>query len=429
MIAFLLTIYVAVALGVFKLKLLKPRPYPIAGVVLAGIFVIGGVIVAWTMSAPMSGDLVTTQYVVQLVPYVKGQVKAVYAKANQPMKKGDLLLEIDPAPYQYTVNQVEAQLNAAKATVQQAEAGVAVTEANVSKAKADVSQAQAAFDQAKSAVANAQASLDRAKAADDLAKTEEQIALNVQKSNAAAISKLNVARAIQNRLEADAAVQQAQAGVAQAQAAQQQAAAGLGSTQSAVLQAEASDRQATFTLEVARSNVPGIEAQLGDARFNLAQCKMTAPSDGYVVNWQVQEGTMLVPAPVAAAGTFVDTSSIAVFAVFPQNWLQNVRPGDHVEMVLYPYPGRMFLGKVDAVIPASGGGQLAPSGEIPNAIKVASSGAFAVRILFEDQAVSRNLSIGSGGTAAVYTDKGKSVHIVSKVAIRMKKWLLYLVPS
>jgi hypothetical protein len=30
-----------------------------------------------------------------------------------PVKKGDLLLEINPAPYQSTVNQVEAQLAAA----------------------------------------------------------------------------------------------------------------------------------------------------------------------------------------------------------------------------------------------------------------------------------------------------------------------------
>jgi multidrug resistance efflux pump len=54
--------------------------------------------------------------------------------------------------------------------------------------------------------------------------------------------------------------------------------------------------------------VPAVEAQLGNARFNLAQCKMKAPADGYLVNWQVQVGTMLTP--LAAAGTFIDTSSI-----------------------------------------------------------------------------------------------------------------------
>ncbi len=126
---------------------------------------IGGVVVVWSQAAPITDKMVTSQYVVQLVPYVKGQVKTVHAQALQPMKKGDLLLEIDPAPYQYTVNQVEAQLNAAKATVKQAEASLQAANA---------------------AVTNAQANVAKAKAADDLAKTQEQIALNIQRANAAA---------------------------------------------------------------------------------------------------------------------------------------------------------------------------------------------------------------------------------------------------
>ena len=129
-----------------------------------------------------------------------------------------------------------------------------------------------------------------------------------------------------------------------------------------------------------------------DARFNLAQCKMLAPDDGYVVNWQVQIGTMLVPAPLAAAGTFVNVSDTAVAAVFPQNWLSNVEPGNDVEMVLNPYPGRLFRGKVDYVISASGGGQFTTSGTIPNAARIGSDGLYAVRINFSDDAVARAFS-------------------------------------
>lgn len=429
MIAFLIIVYAGVVLALFKVFHLKPTPYLIAGMIVAGVLMIGGVVVAWTQSAPLTGQLVTTQYVVQLVPYVKGQVRAVHAEANQPMKKGDLLLEIDPAPYQYTVDQLEAQLKASKANVEQAQAGAQAADANVAKAKDGVTQAQAAVDQAKAAVVNAQASFNKAKAADDLAKTQEQIALNIQRADVAAISQLKVAEAKQQRQEADAAVQQAAAAVTQAQAAEQQATAALAAAQSTTRQAEAAARQAAFAVVVAQSGVPAVEAQLGDARFNLAQCRMMAPADGYVVNWQVQAGTMLVPMPLAAAGTFVDTSSIAVGAVYPQNWLLNVKPGDDVELVLDPYPGRLFTGKVDAVIPASGGGQFTTSGDIPTAARVGSTGAYAVKIVFDDPAVSRNLSIGSGGSAAIYTHVGKPTHIISKVAIRMKKWLLYVVPT
>jgi multidrug resistance efflux pump len=118
-IAFLIIVYCAVVLVLFKVFHLKPRPYLIACLALVGVLMIGGVVVAWTQSAPLTGQLVTTQYVVQLVPYVKGQVKAVHAEANQPMKKGDLLLEIDPAPYQFAADQLEAQLKASKANVEQ----------------------------------------------------------------------------------------------------------------------------------------------------------------------------------------------------------------------------------------------------------------------------------------------------------------------
>ena len=387
MIAFLIIVYTAVVLVLFKVLHIKPTAYVIASMIVAGVFMIGGVVVVWTQAAPITDKMVTSQYVVQLVPYVKGQVKAVHAQPLQPMKKGDLLLEIDPTPYQYTVNQLEAQLNASKATVKQAEDSLRAANA---------------------VIANAQANVAKAKAADDLAKTQEQIALATQRADAGAISVLNVAKARQERLEADAAVEQAEASVTQAQASALQAAAAV---------------------QVAQSNVPAIEAQLNDARFNLAQCKMTAPGDGYVVNWQVQVGTMLVPAPIAPAGTFVITSDIGVAAVFPQNWLSNVQPGDDVEMVLNPYPGRLFLGKVDYVISATGGGQFTTSGTIPNAARIGSDGLYAVRINFSDEAVARKLSLGSGGSAVIYTHAGKATHVISKVAIRMKKWLLYVMPS
>ena len=371
MITLLIILYVALVLVLFKVLHLEPSASLIASLIVLGVLMIGGVVIAWMQSAPITENLATNQYVVQLVPYVKGQVIKVDAQANQLMKKGDPLLEIDPTPYQFAVDGLEAQLKAAKANV----------------------------DQAKAAAANAQANVTKAKAADALAKTQEQIALNIQQQNAAAISKLTVAQAIQQREEADAAVAQAQAAAVQADA--------------AVITAE--------------SAIGGIEAQLGDARFNLSQCKMTAPADGYVVNWQVQVGTMLAPAPIAAAGTFVDTSSIQVFALFPQNYLTNVRPGDAVEMVLDPYPGRLFTGKVDAIIPAAGGGQLTPSGNIPTSTK--STGAWAVKIVFDNAALAKRLSIGSGGSAAIYTRVGKPTHIISKVTMRMKKWLLYVLPS
>jgi multidrug resistance efflux pump len=212
-IAFLIVIYTAVVLVLFRVLKIKPTPFLIAGILLAGVFMIGGVVVVWASSSPVSSKLVTTQYVIQLVPYVKGQVKSVRAQANQPIKKGDLLLEIESAPYQYTVDQVEAQLKAAKANVDQAKAAFEAVTANAAKAKDGITQAQAALEQSKAAVANAKAGLSKAMAANDLAKTQEKIALTTQRANAGAISVLQVAQATHTRVEADAAVQQGEAGL------------------------------------------------------------------------------------------------------------------------------------------------------------------------------------------------------------------------
>jgi multidrug resistance efflux pump len=385
MIAFLAVVYAAIMTWVFKIMRIPPTAYLVASAILAGVVIVGAVAAVWSQGAPLSDKIVTTQYVIELVPHVKGRVAAVDAQAHQLLKKGDLLLEIDPTQYQYKVAQLEAQLKASQATVKQAEAGLQVANA---------------------AVDSAQAGAAKAKAADELAKTQEQMSLGIQRANPGAISLLKVAESTQGRESADAALEQAQAMVAQAQA--------------AALQAD-------VAVEVAHSNVPAVEAQLNDARYDLAQCKMTAPDDGYVVNWQVQVGTMLTPG--SAVGAFVKTSDIAVAAVYPQNWLANVRPGDDVEMVLNPYPGSVFKGKVDYVASATGGGQLTTSGKIPSAADIGSTGLSVVRINFSDEAVAGALSIGSGGSAVIFTHAGKSTHMISKVVIRMKKWLLYVLPS
>jgi hypothetical protein len=202
----------------------------------------------------------------------------------------------------------------------------------VTKAKAGVVQAQDALNEAKAAVANAQAALAKEKAADDLAKTREQMFLNVSKLSTDAISRLRVDEAIQQRLEADAAVRQADEGLKQAQAAEQGSRSALAAAQAVMSQAEAAALLAKFAVAVAESAVPGVEAQLDDARFN--------------------------------------------------------------------------------------GGQFVTAGTIPTTSAAGSTGAYAVRILFSDEAAARNLSLGSRGTAAIYTKVGAPFHIISKVTIR-----------
>jgi multidrug resistance efflux pump len=423
----LLILYTVGCYMLFKHNIIKPRPYSIALALLIGVAFVGTVVATWFLVAPMSGQVVTQQFVVQLVPYVKGQVSKIHARPGQHMKKGDLLLEIDPAPYQFTVNQNEGQLNAAKETVNQARAGLQAASANVAKAKSGVTQAVAAVNQAKAAVVNAQANLVKVKAQDDIARTEEQIALNLQKTDSGAISALKVVQATQKRNESAAAVKQSEAAVGEATAAEQQTQAALGVAQSAEQQADAAQQQATFTLKVAEANVPVVQATLDDSRFYLNQCKMYAPADGYIFDWVVQEGSMLVPYTLAAAGIYINTEETNVIASFPQNYLMNVEPGDEVELIFDPYPGRLFKGTVDFIIPVTGEGEFLPNKQIPYAAKIGSYGMLAVKITLSDPDI--KLPMGAGGDVAIYTKYVKPLQIFSRVTIRMKKWMMFVKPT
>jgi multidrug resistance efflux pump len=452
----MLILYFGLAILLFRFKILKVRPFPIAWVALGGILIVGAVVIAWKQCSPMSNNVVTFKYVVQLVPYVKGQVLRIHAQPNQQTKKGDLLLEINPEPYQYSFNSAQAQFDASREGVQEAKAKLEMTKAGVTKGKAGVNQAvaavnqtkaavtssKAALTQAKAAVANAEAAKAKAEAADALARTEEQIALDLRKTDSGAISTLSVARATQARKESAAALIQSEAGVSEARAAEQRAVAVVSQTQAdeqqaeaalaaanaAVLQAEASERQAEFAVKVAESQVTLAQANLNDARFNLDQCRMYAPADGYVVDWTVREGQMVTETRMTPAGTFVCTAETYVIASFHQNYLSHVQPGDDVEFLLDPYPGYVFKGKVDFVIAATGEGQYDPNKTIPEASKVGSQGMLAVRIRFAEP-VPHDLALGAGGEVAIYTDAFKPVNVFSKIFLRVKKWKAFAVPS
>src|SRR5262245_33500995 len=127
----MLILYTVGCYLLFKHRIIKPRPFPIAIAIAIGGLAVGTIVAIWMLVAPMSGQVVTQQFVVQLVPYVKGQVLKIHAQPGVPLKRGDLLLEIDPAPSQFTVNQNEAQLNAAKETVNQARAALQAASASV----------------------------------------------------------------------------------------------------------------------------------------------------------------------------------------------------------------------------------------------------------------------------------------------------------
>ncbi|KAB0677749.1 efflux RND transporter periplasmic adaptor subunit [Aureimonas leprariae] len=140
---------------------------------LTALFVIGavfGVTFIWTtyFEAPWTRDARVFARTVQVASYVAGNVVELPVRNNSPVKKGDLLMRIDPATYQSAVRQAQAQLDVAianrniqadntnrttqlsrgdantvsQATVVQAQLQLASSNANVEASQASLEDAQ-----------------------------------------------------------------------------------------------------------------------------------------------------------------------------------------------------------------------------------------------------------------------------------------------
>jgi multidrug resistance efflux pump len=106
------------------------------------------------------------------------------------------------------------------------------------------------------------------------------------------------------------------------------------------------------------------EAELELARLNLEWTRVCAPTDGYVTNFQLREGSYVHSGtPVL---TLIDNDQWWVVANFRENALENIRPGQRVGIAYNTYPGRIFPGTVRIVGWGVNQGQGAPTGNLPN---------------------------------------------------------------
>ena len=91
----------------------------IAGLVLAGIFL--AVFIINGLTRISTDDAYITGRVHNIAPKVPGTIKAVHIEDNQSVKKGDVLIEIDPVDYELKVNEARAAVGVREATFEQAE--------------------------------------------------------------------------------------------------------------------------------------------------------------------------------------------------------------------------------------------------------------------------------------------------------------------
>jgi multidrug resistance efflux pump len=352
--------------------------------------------------APSSSKLRNFNYTIPIVSQVKGRVIEVpVEEGNRLVKKGDVLFKIDPEPYRLAVNNLEAQL---------ANAGASQKELQES-----LKGARGKIDEARGAITQATARTGEVSAKLELAR--KRVDQNRELAKTGAGNRFDLEQAETNLKELEGQLASARSAEVQARAAE--------------VQATATERQ---TFQKLGANVKGefaqiaqVRAQLENARWELEQTTTVSPCDCYVVNLQLRPGAFVAGIPFNAVMTLVEAKG-QVVALFSQNELHQVKPGDEAEIAVKTLPGRIIKAKVDSVIWAQGQGQLPQSGTLPMTnVLTSPPGGFGVKFDIADRDREVFLAAGASGDAAIYTESFAAIHIIRKVIIRVGSYLNYLI--
>ena len=352
--------------------------------------------------APSSTDVRVFKYTVPIVSQVRGRVIEVpVEEGNRPVKKGEVLFKIDPEPYRLAVNQLEAQLASAIASQKE-------QEESLKGARGKVAEARGAIDQATARTGEVSARLELAR---------KRVEQNRELVATGAGSKFDLDQAETNLKEIEGQLAGARSGEAQARAAEVQARAGEQQT----VQKLGAKVNGEF------AQVAQVRAQLENARWELDQTVTRSPCDCHVINLQLRAGGFVAGVPFNAVMTLVESEG-QVVALFNQNELHQVAPGNEAEFTLYTDPGRIIKGKVDSVIWAQGQGQLPPSGTLPMmGVLTQPPGRFAVKFDIADKDKEVFMAAGAAGNAAIYTEHLAAIHIIRKVVLRVGSYINYLI--
>jgi len=386
----LLIIYsIFVWLIFFKFKWLPWNITSQVIVVTIPIFALTVLILFMNVVAPSSHDVRAMNYVIPIVPRVTGQVTEVPVEPNRPVKKGDVLFKIDPVPFQQAVKAAEAKL---------AELRVGLISAQAYQRGLD--------DELK----NAQSATEALGARLDLSKKRVEQYTTLAAAGAGR-------KAEQEQAESDVANLASQI-------------AGAKANESKIKQKIEARTEAGEIDEVAqaKAQIAKAEADLVAAKYDLEGTTYLAPANGRVANLALRPGVRATQLPTFPVMSFIEEDDPWIIALYGQNELREVEPGNEAEIFLEMYPGQIIKAKVDTILWATAQGQMPISGNLLNTgSKEMPEQRIAVRLLVEPKDKELFLAAGARGGGAIYTEKGKIIHIVRKVFVRVSTKLDWLI--
>jgi membrane fusion protein (multidrug efflux system) len=294
----------------------KPRskkPLIIVAVAVVVLAIIGFFVWFARRNEERTDDAYTDGNVVTMVPKVSGYVAQLYIDDNSRVKKGELLLRIDPRDYLTARSQAQAGLALARAQLQSAQEALRIAKVQY---PAQLLTAQAQRQSAAASLEQAQRQYARQHEVDRRATTQE-----------------NIDASTSQQLSSAAALRSAEAQVQVASLVPEQI------------------RQAAATVSEREAQVKQAEAQLAQADLNLGYTEIRAPSDGFVTQRSVQLGDFLT---AGATMFLIVTPDVWVTANFKESQIGRMRPGDRVDIEIDAYSGYKLSGYVQSIQYGSG---------------------------------------------------------------------------
>jgi membrane fusion protein (multidrug efflux system) len=239
-------------------------------------------------------------HVMPVAPQVAGRIARLAIQDNQEVRKGDLLLEIDPRDYEVRLSKAQASLAAASGRLEAAKAQVAVDQSKIAQEKANVSAVEAE-------ASRAEADLKRYQNVESRAVARSQV---------------------------DLAATQARAARAQVEVARNKA-----------LGAEAQLGLTKTSLQTAEADVQQSEAATREAELNLSYTKVLAPEAGRVTRRNAEPGAFVQPGQLLMA---IVPRDFWVVANFKETQLAHMRVGQPVEIRVDTLAGRKFTGRIES---------------------------------------------------------------------------------
>lgn len=282
---------------------------------------------------------------------IPGTVKKIYIKDNQPVKNGDLLIEIDPADYDVKVKEALSGLNAEKARLPEIEATIEAAWKKLLELNAKVETEKANLELQKANLSQAEIDINRAE--------------NLYKKGA-------ISKERYQKTETDYRVNIARVKAVTEQLKQAEIAV---ETQKAVI-------KKTETARISQlSKIKEMEAKLNAAQLNSGYTKIYSSSDGYVTKKSVERGNQIQAGQPLMAVVSLD--DIYVTANYKETQLEKIRPGQKVKIKVDTYPGKTFYGKIDSIMAGTGAvfSLFPPENATGNYVKVVQR--IPVKILFD----------------------------------------------